>query len=436
MPARIGAVAPERILVTHLDHTPDLLGLSGDPRLTRPAVVSVRGWQLLVADPVARLRSLAALDSYAAAVGWRDEPTDGPPFRTGAVGCLNDDLSAGLLGLPPDARPAVAPVGQVDFGVYEWAIAIDPDGRGWVVAERDQTAALRSWIASAPRAGIPSRPPPRNARLGLARRDHGSAVARILEWIAAGDLYQANLTLQVAVSWTASAQLLAARLWQATPGASHAAMMVLDRRTAVVSASPETFLRTHGDLVVTRPVKGTRRREEDPVLDERRADELRGSDKDHAEHVMIVDLERNDLGRACEPGSVRVADYAALEAHPTVWHLTSTVRGRMRNDVGLAALVAATFPSGSVTGTPKRMAVARTALLEPVRRGVYCGAMGVVAPGMVDLSVAIRTAVVHQGMASYGTGGGIVADSDPDQEFAEAMDKAAAFYTATGASPP
>lgn len=151
---------------------------------------------------------------------------------------------------------------------------------------------------------------------------------------------------------------------------------------------------------------------------------------------MIVDLERNDLGRVCEPGTVRVTDYAALEGHPTVWHLTSTVQGRLRDGVGLGELLTATFPSGSVTGTPKRMAVARTALLEPVRRGVYCGAVGIVSPGMVDLSVAIRTAVVHNGVASYGTGGGIVADSHPAAEFGEAMDKAAAFYTATGASPP
>src|SRR5688572_4181145 len=187
--------------------------------------------------------------------------------------------------------------------------------------------------------------------------------------------------MQVAVEWRQPAQQLAARLWAATPDAAHAALLLLDNDTAVVSASPETFLRTEGDWVTTRPIKGTRPRSKDAGQDQALSAELRSSAKDHAEHVMIVDLERNDLGRVCDPGTVRVTDYAALEAHPTVWHLTSTVRGRLRDDVGLAALLAATFPPGSVTGTPKRMAVARTALLEPVRRGVYCGAIGVIAQG-------------------------------------------------------
>jgi para-aminobenzoate synthetase component I len=130
-----------------------------------------------------------------------------------------------------------------------------------------------------------------------------------------------------------------------------------------------------------------------------------------------------------------VPELAALEAHPTVWHFTSTVTGELRDDVDLARLVAATFPCGSVTGAPKRMAVARTASLEPVRRGVYCGAIGTVGRE-AHLSVAIRTAVVAGGRATYGTGGGIVADSEPGDEWAEAMDKAAAFFAAVGAEPP
>lgn len=151
---------------------------------------------------------------------------------------------------------------------------------------------------------------------------------------------------------------------------------------------------------------------------------------------MIVDLERNDLGRVCESGSVHVSELARPEAHPTVWHLTSTVRGRLRADVDIGDLLRATFPSGSVTGAPKRMAVARIGVLEPVRRGVYCGAIGVVSAGLVDLSVAIRTAVLHDGTASYGTGGGIVADSDAGEEWMEAMDKAAAFLRAVNAPVP
>ncbi|MBW3653881.1 MAG: chorismate-binding protein, partial [Actinobacteria bacterium] len=147
---------------------------------------------------------------------------------------------------------------------------------------------------------------------------------QILEWIAAGDLYQANLTLQIAVPWTASATDLSRRLAEATPGAAHAALLRLDDATSVVSASPETFLRVNGDEVVTRPIKGTRPRGISDDSDRAAANALAASAKDHAEHLMIVDLERNDLGRVCEAGSVVVPEYAALEAHPTVWHLTST----------------------------------------------------------------------------------------------------------------
>ena len=441
MPGTLGTT-PDRLVVTPLDAGADLLALSADPRLVRPAVVTVDGWRLLVADPVARLESLAALDAYGAAAGWRAKRPDGPPFAGAAVGYLSDDLSPALLQLSPDNRPPVAPAPAVDFAVYDWCIAVDPDGRGHVVADRNKTSGLRAWAATAATgaggAGATRGTPAAGclARLGLDRHAHAAAVGQILGWIAAGDLYQANLTLQISVAWQHTPQELAARLWAATPGAAHAAMIVLDDTTAVVSASPETFLRTERDWVATRPIKGTRPRNADARRDQAHADALRGSAKDHAEHVMIVDLERNDLGRVCDPGTVRVAEYAVLERHPTVWHLTSTVRGRLRDGVGVGELIAATFPPGSVTGTPKRMAVARTALLEPVRRGVYCGAIGIVGPGMLDLSVAIRTAVIAGGTASYGAGGGIVADSDPDEEFVEAMDKAAAFFTATGATRP
>ena len=415
-----------------LDHRLDLPAIADQGGLRTPALVTVRGWQLLVADPLTTLRSLDQLDRYAAAVGWRGSRPDGPPFRGGAVGFVSDDLSPGLLSLPPDTRAAVAPLPTLRFTVHDWCLAVDPEGRGWVVAPRDRLGDLRALARTAgePEAG---RPPRGIATAGLDRAAHGAAVSQILEWIAAGDLYQANLTFQIRAAWDGTAADLARALGGASPGAAHAALLCNDDGTAIVSVSPETFLRTDGDTVTTRPIKGTRRRHRDPRDDVAAADQLRTSVKDHAEHVMIVDLERNDLGRVCVPGSVRVWEYAALEPHPTVWHLTSTVAGRLRPEVGLADVVRATFPPGSVTGTPKRMAVARTRLLEPVRRGVYCGAIGMVGPGVLDLSVAIRTAVLSDGVASYGAGGAIVADSDAGAEYAEALDKAAAFLTATNA---
>ena len=397
--------------------------------------MSVQGWRLLVADPIDELRSLDELTGFAAEAGWRSPPRPGPPFSVAAIGLLADDLSAGLLDLPADTRPAVAPVPAVQFGVYDWTVAVAPDGAAVVVAAPDKADEIIRWLAAARPAAVGIEPiQPRTATCGLSRSEHAAAVGEILEWIAAGDLYQANLTLQVAAPWTNSPADLAARLETATPGAAHAALLTLDDHLAVVSVSPETFLRVAGDEISTRPIKGTRPRGSDVASDRAAGEALLASAKDHAEHVMIVDLERNDLGRVCEPGSVVVPEYAVLEGHPTVWHLTSTVTGTLRQGVELAEVIAGTFPPGSVTGTPKRMAVDRTRLLEPVRRGVYCGAIGVVGPGVVDLSVAIRTAVVHAGVASYGTGGGIVADSTPDDEYAEALAKAAAFLRATNAT--
>ena len=413
---------------------PDLLALAADPRLEQPALLTVDGWRLLCADPVAQIRSLVALDRYAETLGWRRPRTSAVPFATAAIGYLSDDLSPGLLRLPADDRPPAAPLPPVHFGVYDWAIAVSPAGEAVVVAEPDRADTLCQWAMA------PHTPPVTGTgggpiSTGMSREAHAEAVRRIQEWIAAGDLYQANLTFQITAPWSAAPVGLATALERATPDAAHAALLVLAPRTGVVSASPETFLRVAGGVVTTRPIKGTRPRDADATADAAAAQALRDSAKDHAEHVMIVDLERNDLGRVCVPGSVRVPDYAALERHPTVWHLTSTVQGTLRPEVSLAEVLHATFPPGSVTGTPKRMAVARTALVEPVRRGVYCGAIGIVAPGVVDLSVAIRTAVVADGLASYGAGGAIVADSDPGDEYDEALAKAAAFLTAVGAAP-
>ena len=410
------------------------MSLAAEPSLQRPALVSARGWQLLVADPVRTIGTLSELDRYATAIGWRDDPEEGPPFRGGAVGMLGEDLSSGFLRLGRDARPAAVAVPRLRFTVHTWAVALDPEGQGWIISDTADAARLTRLLKRPAAPAAPFSPGPRLAQAGLTRQAHAAAVARILEWIAAGDLYQANLTFQIAAPWQHTAVQLAARLWDATPGAGHAALMPVDDATTVVSASPETFLRTSGDSVVTRPIKGTRRRHTDPDRDAASAAELSASAKDAAEHVMIVDLMRNDLGKVCRTGTVQVPDHARLERHPTVWHLTSTVEGRLRPDVRLADLLAATFPPGSVTGAPKRMAVARTREVEPVRRGAYCGAVGLISPGTIELSVAIRTAVVGNGMASYGTGGGIVADSRSDDEYDEALAKAAAFLAATSAT--
>jgi para-aminobenzoate synthetase component 1 len=207
-------------------------------------------------------------------------------------------------------------------------------------------------------------------------------------------------------------------------------LLVLPRSTgspvAVVSASPERFLAWRDRDVETRPIKGTARD----------AAWLRASEKDRAENVMIVDLARNDLGRVCDFGSISVPTLCAVEAHPGLHHLVSTIRGRRRAGSGLGALIRATLPPASVTGAPKPRVLQAIEDLEPVRRGVYCGAVGWIDTERDegDLAVAIRTFTITNGQTHLGVGGGIVADSEPTAEWRETELKAARLLDAAGAT--
>jgi para-aminobenzoate synthetase/4-amino-4-deoxychorismate lyase len=258
------------------------------------------------------------------------------------------------------------------------------------------------------------------------RAEHGLSVERLRRAIAAGTAYQVNLTLQLRGRLEGEPLALYRRLRAAQGGGQTAFLRAGGR--AIVSASPELFLLRTGDLVRTRPMKGTARRGRWSGEDEAAALALAASEKDRAENVMIADLLRNDLGRVAETGRVRVASLFEVERFRTVWQLTSTVEARLAPGTDLAALLAATFPCGSVTGAPKRSAMRLIAAEEPLARGVYCGAVGAVAPGGDHcFSVAIRTVEVDlaSGAATYGTGGGITFASDPGAEWDEALAKAA-----------
>ncbi|MCK5326978.1 MAG: aminodeoxychorismate synthase component I, partial [Candidatus Latescibacteria bacterium] len=203
----------------------------------------------------------------------------------------------------------------------------------------------------------------------------------------------------------------------------------------VLSSSPERFLQVEARKrnVYTRPIKGTRPRGSTPERDADLARELLQSEKDRAELVMIVDLERNDLGRVCETGSVHVPELMALERYPTVYHLVSTVAGRLPPERNRMDLLRAMFPGGSITGAPKIRAMEIIAELEPTRRGVYTGSIGWLGfTGDMDLNIAIRTFVVRDGMARFQVGGGIVADSDPEEEYEETLHKGRALMEALG----
>jgi len=255
-----------------------------------------------------------------------------------------------------------------------------------------------------------------------------AGVRRVLDYIRAGDVYQVNLARRLAADCPPAAHLrrLYQRLADST-AAPFCAYLETPERT-LLSSSPERFLRSDGGEVETCPIKGTRPRGVTPAEDAAALRALVDSPKDRAEHIMIVDLERNDLGRVCEIGSVRVRELCKPLSFSDVHHLVSTVRGRLRDPSDWVGLLAATFPGGSITGAPKRRAMEIIAELEPFRRDVYTGAIGAIdAAGRVDLSIAIRTAIAAGGELQLHLGGGIVADSDPDAELRETRDKGRGF---------
>jgi para-aminobenzoate synthetase component 1 len=252
---------------------------------------------------------------------------------------------------------------------------------------------------------------------------YAAAIASVREAIARGDVYQVNLVQHLSAPFEGDPAGLAARLAAFHPLFPEP---LAGDGWAIVSASPELFLARRGRRVWTKPIKGTR-----PAGV---TGELREAEKDAAEHVMIVDLERNDLSRVCEPGSVRWPELMSERQLAGVTHLVSTVEGRLRADVGLAEVLRATFPGGSVTGAPKISALDHIAALEPVGRGASMGALGRVHPsGDLELALTIRTFAVAEGRINLWVGGGIVWDSEPEAEIEESWVKAAPLLAAIGA---
>ncbi|QYK42804.1 MAG: aminodeoxychorismate synthase component I [Paracoccaceae bacterium] len=259
----------------------------------------------------------------------------------------------------------------------------------------------------------------------ITRAGYGRAFARVMDWIAAGDCYQANLTFPMAARVDGGAAALYGAL-SARGRAGFGGLIDLGIGPAVVSRSPELFFAVERDRLRARPMKGTAPRSPDPAEDRRLSAELSQSGKAQAENLMIVDLLRNDIARLSRVGSVRVPELFAVEAFPTVHQMSSTVTGLLAGAPGIAGLMAALFPCGSVTGAPKIRAMEIIRAVEPHPRGAYCGAFGWMAPdGDAVFSVAIRTiSLWPDGRAEFGVGGGVVADSTEAGEWEEALWKA------------
>ncbi len=323
--------------------------------------------------------------------------------------------------------------GRFSFGVYRNMLVHRHDTGEWFETGDGSLseAARRDSDGSPPASPTPVFHPdtPRDRFL--------SAVTAAKEYIAAGDIYQVNLSQRFSARWDSDGDAFALyeTLRDISP-APYAAFLDLDDRT-VLSSSPESFLRLSGAGIRTRPIKGTRPRFHDPATDEKSAYDLITSRKEVAELIMITDLERNDLGRICQFGSVRVPELLKLERYAQVFHLASTVEGTLRDDVDPVTAVALCSPGGSISGAPKIRALQIIDELEALPRGLYTGSIGYFGfNGESHFNIAIRTAVVENDRILFHVGAGIVADSDPQREYEETLHKAAGLLKAARNPPP
>lgn len=344
------------------------------------------------------------------------------PFPMGAaIGYFGYDLKNIVERLPANAVDDLG-LPHCWFGFYDDLLVFDHAKKEvWEVG--DTRAQSTHGVSSRPRAsasGVTS---------NFTRDSYRDTVLRAKQYIAAGDIYQVNLSQRFQCDVDASAPDVYRALRQSNPAPYGA---YLDTGEAqILSTSPECFLNIQDRHVVTRPIKGTRARGATPEEDARITAELLASPKDNAELVMITDLERNDLGHVCEFGSVRVSELVRAETYATVHHLVSTVQGTLRDDVSHIDCVRACFPGGSITGAPKIRAMEIIDELEPHARGVYTGAIGFLGfNGLTHLNVAIRTVVYQNGRLTFHSGGGIVADSEPDAEYDETLVKARGILNA------
>jgi len=371
------------------------------------------------------------------------------PFAGGAVGYISYDIRNFIEKLPNRAVDNLR-LPECYFGFYDLVLAFDNllskafivstgfpeiDEKRRLSRARERLEEFKRRLVSLPRdVGEPESKSTSaggqiRLRSNFTHESYIKAVKKAWQYIIDGDIFEVNISQRFETEISVTPWELHLRLRQINP-APFAAYLDFDEVT-IVSASPERFIRCQGDWVETRPIKGTARRGETPREDRAKARELLSSIKDHAENMMIVDLERNDLGKVCRFGTVRVTELAILEKYPTVYHLTSTVVGRLKEGKGRIELLKATLPGGSITGAPKIRAMEIIDELEPTRRSVYTGNIGYLGfNGNMDLSIVIRTFLIKGNRAYFQAGGAVVYDSQPEAEYQETLDKVQALINA------
>lgn len=360
----------------------------------------------------------------------------GLPFAGGAVGYFGYDLARLWERLPEHTENDLR-LPEMAVGIYDWAIVCDRRQRRCrLVSTRYKDPQAPQWQTLVQRFSTPSYPPAEQHELAMQatgpvvcnmdKHVYAAAFASIQRYLEEGDCYQVNLAQRFSLPVAGSPWAGYKQLRQHGSGPFSAYMNIPEMQ--ILSTSPERFLHLQRGRVETRPIKGTRRRLDDAQLDNQQRLALLSSEKDRAENLMIVDLLRNDLGKCCQTGTVKVPQLFALESYATVHHLVSSVSCQLSGAEDALSLLRACFPGGSITGAPKLRAMEIIEELEPHRRGVYCGSIGYIGfNGDMDSSIAIRTAIHHQQRLYYAAGGGIVRDSVCEEEYQESFDKAAAF---------
>jgi para-aminobenzoate synthetase component 1 len=408
---------------------------------TEVSEVGQRARHLRAASTIAPIRRLLA-ECHS------DSDPAFPPFQGGIAGLIGYEAGRLWERLPNVEFTNDWPYPVATFGLFDWVVAWDHvENAAWLIVQA--LPSIRSQEDAASRAAAVRRQlledRPETSGRGVHRSDSAAprfplpritalesnfdrdlyirAVERTIRYVRAGDIFQANLSQRLSIPAACDPIELYQRLVKVNPAPFAAYLDAGDYQ--VISASPERFLRLDRDEVETRPIKGTRARGTLPEADLFTRDELRESQKDRAENVMIVDLLRNDLSKVCRPGSIRVPQLCAVETYETVQHLVSEVRGRLREGKDFFDLIAATFPGGSITGAPKIRAMEIITELERVPRGPYCGSLFYLGlDGRADSSILIRTFTQSGGWLRFPVGGGITAESDPASEYAETLHKA------------
>ena len=363
----------------------------------------------------------------------------GIPFIAGGVGYFGYDMKDFIERLPDISRDDLS-IPDCGIGFYDTVLVFDHlKEKSYLAgvefkdirtdAKNKLRAALSSKISNTAREYFAETGG--GLRSNFTKAGYMKTVEEAKEYIKKGDIYQVNLSQRFEADLKSEPYEIYLRLRDASPAMFASYLNFKD--VIIISSSPERFLMKTGSYIETRPIKGTSPRSSDPLTDELNEISLKESYKDRAEHIMIVDLERNDLGRICEYGSVKPTEFIILERYSTVFHLVSTVSGRLKEGISPVDCLMAAFPGGSITGAPKVRSMEVIEALEPVKRSLYTGAIGYISfDGNMDTSIVIRTMVIKGKKLYFQVGGGIVFDSDPEREYYETLDKAKGIMSALG----